>query len=103
VPTDDADNETITIGRSPGVEVEVLPYGATLQRMSVTGGDGERRDVLAGLARETERRSSTAHLGFTAGRYANRMKEGRLDITERPVPPTATICIRRRAARPSQS
>lgn len=80
MPTDDDHNETITIGRSPGVEVEVLPYGATLQRMSVTGGDGERRDVLVGVAGERELRSSTAYFGSTVGRYANRIKDGRFEI-----------------------
>ncbi|WP_032377182.1 aldose epimerase family protein [Rhodococcoides fascians] len=85
MPTDDNHNETITIGSAPGVEVEVLPYGATLQRMSVTGGDGERRDVLVGVAGEHELRSSTAYFGSTVGRFANRIRDGRLEIDGQPV------------------
>ncbi|WP_415973880.1 aldose epimerase family protein [Rhodococcus sp. 077-4] len=83
--TDEDRNEIITIGRAPGVEVDVLPYGATLQRMAVTGGDGERRDVLVGVAGEDELRSSTAYFGSTVGRYANRIEDGRLDIDGQPV------------------
>ena len=85
VPTDDDHDRTITIGRAPGVEVEVLPYGATLQRMSVTGGDGKRRDVLVGVAGESELRASTAYFGSTVGRYANRIQDGRFELDGKPV------------------
>jgi len=85
VPSDENSSQTVTIGSAPGVEVDVLTYGATLQRMSVTCGDGQRRDVLVGLAGENELRSSTAYFGSTVGRYANRIADGRLDIDGRPV------------------
>jgi aldose 1-epimerase len=76
---------TVTIGSESGIEVDVLPYGATLQRMAVTCGDGVRRDILVGVAGEAELRSSTAYFGSTVGRYANRIAHGRFDLDGRDI------------------
>lgn len=72
--------DAVTIGSAPGIEVDVLPFGATLQRMSVTGGDGRRRDVLVGVADESGLRASGDYLGSTVGRYANRIAGGRFEL-----------------------
>ncbi len=82
---DDNERRLVTIGSAPGVELDILPYGATVQRMSITDGNGQRRDVLVGVAGEVELRSSTAYFGSTVGRYANRIDKGRLTIDGRPV------------------
>lgn len=78
VKSGDNQREIITIGSAPGIELDVLPYGATVQRMSITDGNRQRRDVLVGVAGEDELRSSTAYFGSTVGRYANRIGKGRL-------------------------
>ncbi|MDQ1202180.1 aldose epimerase family protein [Rhodococcus sp. SORGH_AS_0303] len=78
--TDRTSDTAVTIGSAPGIEVEVLPYGATLLRLTVTGGDGVRRDVSVGVAGEAELRAGTDYLGATVGRYANRIAHGRFDL-----------------------
>lgn len=75
----------LTIGSEPGVVVRVLPYGATLRAMEVTGGDGVRRDVLVGAADQAGLAASTDYLGGTIGRHANRIAQGRLTIDGRDV------------------
>jgi aldose 1-epimerase len=77
--------DVVNIGSARGIEVDVLPYGATMQRLEVTGGDGVRRDILVGVAGENELRSSSAYFGSTIGRYANRIAEGRFDLDGRKI------------------
>lgn len=70
--------DVVVIGHSPGPELHVLPVGATVQRLLVTGGDGVRRDVVLGLADGDAVRASTDYVGSIVGRYANRIAHGRL-------------------------
>lgn len=63
------------------LEVHVGAWGATLQRMLVTGKDGRRRDVLLGLEHPedyagVEYAATGAYLGALVGRYANRIAGG---------------------------
>lgn len=67
----------VVIGHAPGPELHVLPVGATVQRLLVTGGDGVRRDVVLGLADGDAVRASTDYVGSIVGRYANRIAHGR--------------------------
>ncbi len=73
-------SDTVTFGSAPGIEAEVLPFGATLLRVTVTGGDGVRRDVSVGVGGEAELRAGTDYLGATVGRYANRIAHGRFEL-----------------------
>src|ERR1700709_2395951 len=70
----------ITIGADDGLQVQVLALGATLQTVHVVGGDGERRNVALGHATAEEYVASTAYLGATVGRYANRIVGGRFEL-----------------------
>jgi aldose 1-epimerase len=78
----------VVVGRAPGPELHLLPVGATIQRLVVTGGDGVRRDVALGLADGDAVRASTDYIGSVVGRYANRIAHGRwsLDGADHPVP-----------------
>lgn len=74
-----------TIGTEPGPVLEVLDLGATVHRLSVTGGDGVRRNVVLGHATPEEYLDSVDYIGGTIGRYANRIKSGRFSLDGRVV------------------
>jgi galactose mutarotase-like enzyme len=75
----------LTIGSPPGPVVEVLTLGASVHRLEVPGADGTRRNVVLGHATAAERLASTAYLGGTIGRYANRIARGRFPLDGREV------------------
>ena len=75
-----APDQAIVLGTAPGPVVEVLPLGATVHRLEVTGGDGVRRNVVLGHATVEERLSGRDYLGATVGRYANRIVGGRFEL-----------------------
>jgi aldose 1-epimerase len=70
----------LTIGRAPGIQLQVLDLGATLHRLDVTGGDGVRRNIVLGHPTAEEYLDSTFYLGGTIGRYANRIAAGRFEL-----------------------
>ncbi|PUA80206.1 galactose-1-epimerase [Nocardioides currus] len=82
---DGRDVPVLTIGSAPGPVVEVLALGATVHRLEVTGGDGQRRHVVLGHADVAERLASTDYVGGTIGRYANRIAGGRFVLDGREV------------------
>jgi galactose mutarotase-like enzyme len=69
----------IVLGRPPGPVLTLLDLGATVQGLEVECGDGRRRDVVLGQAIE-DRLASSAYLGSTVGRYANRIARGRFEL-----------------------
>src|SRR4029079_6674566 len=50
---------------------------ATLHRLEVTGGDGQRHDVMLGHPDLSTYLASRYYLGAVIGRYANRIRAGR--------------------------
>jgi aldose 1-epimerase len=58
----------------------LLDLGATVHSLEVTGGDGTRRNVVLGHPTAQDYLDSTAYLGATVGRYANRIASGRFRI-----------------------
>lgn len=74
------ESRVLTIGSEPGPVVEVLTLGATVHRMVVGCGDGERRNVVLGHPDLAERRASGDYIGGTIGRYANRIAGGRFTL-----------------------
>lgn len=75
----------LTIGRRPGVELTVLTLGATAHTLVAPCGDGVRRNVVLGHRDVADRLASTAYLGGTIGRYANRIAAGRFELDGRAV------------------
>ena len=75
----------LTIGSPPGPVVEVLTLGAAVHRLEVPGADGARRNVVLGHATAADRLGSTAYIGGTIGRYANRIARGRFPLDGREV------------------
>ena len=75
----------LTLGSEPGPVLEVLALGASVHALTVTGGDGVRRNVALGHRSVEERLAGTDYLGSTVGRYANRIAGGRFDLDGRPV------------------
>lgn len=82
---DGRDVHLLTIGAEPGPVVEVLTLGATVHRLVVTCGDGERRNVVLGHPDVEERLASGDYIGGTIGRYANRIAGGRFSLDGRDV------------------
>lgn len=82
---DGRDVRLLTIGSEPGPVVEVLTLGATVHRLVVAGGDGERRNVVLGHPDVEERLASGDYVGGTIGRYANRIAAGRFTLDGREV------------------
>ncbi len=77
---DGRDVRLLTIGAEPGPVVEVLALGATVHRLVVACGDGERRNVVLGHPDVEERLASGDYIGGTIGRYANRIAGGRFSL-----------------------
>jgi aldose 1-epimerase len=77
---DGRDVHLLTIGAEPGPVVEVLTLGASVHRVLVACGDGERRNVVLGHPDVAERLASSDYLGGTIGRYANRIAAGRFPL-----------------------
>ncbi len=75
--------QRLTLGSAPGPVLEVLDLGATVHRLWVTCGDGVRRNVVLGHATAAEYLDSTAYIGGTIGRYANRIRSGRFPLDGR--------------------
>src|SRR4051812_20457289 len=75
----------LILGRPPGPVLHLLDLGATVHRLEVTGGDGLRRNVTLNHGTPGEYLDSTAYLGATVGRYANRIAGGRFALDGRAV------------------
>src|SRR3954454_20056544 len=72
--------DRLVLGESPGPVVELVTLGATVHRLEVTGGDGERRNIVLGHDTVADRLASSDYLGGTIGRYANRIAHGRFEL-----------------------
>ncbi|HWU22405.1 MAG TPA: aldose epimerase family protein [Nocardioides sp.] len=70
----------IVLGRAPRPVLTLLTLGATVERLEITGGDGERRNVALGLPAPEHYLAGTDYLGGTIGRYANRIRDGRFTL-----------------------
>ena len=75
----------LKLGAPPGPVLHLLDLGATIHRLEITGGDGQRRNVVLNLAAPADYLASSAYLGSTVGRYANRIAAGRLTLAGMPV------------------
>lgn len=62
------------------LSIDVLEFGATIQRLHVRDRGGIRRNVVLGHATVADYRASTAYFGGIIGRYANRIAGARLRL-----------------------
>jgi galactose mutarotase-like enzyme len=72
----------LVLGEEPGPVLHVLDLGATVHRLEVTGGDGQRRNVVLGHVSPQDYLASTDYFGGTIGRYANRIAAGRFRLDD---------------------
>lgn len=63
----------LVLGARPGPVLELLELGASVHRLDVTPPGGSGRNVVLGHPGVADRLASTAYLGATVGRYANRI------------------------------
>jgi aldose 1-epimerase len=63
-----------------GIAVDILDYGATIQRLEVPDRAGATRNVVLGQADVAAYRRSSAFFGCAIGRYANRIAGGRFTL-----------------------
>ncbi|GAA1940059.1 aldose 1-epimerase [Marmoricola bigeumensis] len=75
----------LVVGAAPGPVVEVLTLGAALHTLTVTCGDGVRRNVALGHRSVEDRLASPAYVGATVGRYANRIAGASFELDGREV------------------
>lgn len=69
----------VTIRNNSGVEAKILSWGAVLRDFRVPWKGREQRVVL-GLNRLEDYIAHSPHLGAIAGRFANRIRDGRFSI-----------------------
>lgn len=72
--------QAISIGASDTLQVELLTLGATIGRLEVTCGDGQRRNVVTGHASPGERWAARVYMGTSMGRFVNRIAGGRFTV-----------------------
>lgn len=67
--------EKYTLAGAGGLTVDILTYGATLQRITFHG-----QDMILGYEKLEQYVNDPAYLGATVGRYANRIAGGRFTL-----------------------
>lgn len=80
--------EAVQLTSAAGISVRILSLGATVQSVLVPDSAGRIADVVLGFATTDACLESSAYMGVTVGRVANRIAGGRfeLDGTEHRVP-----------------
>ncbi|KRF21834.1 hypothetical protein ASG95_20610 [Phycicoccus sp. Soil803] len=70
-----------TLDTAEGLELTVLDFGATVQRLRMRGCDGQLADVALGFAElDSYLSSDNPYLGGIVGRFANRIAHGRFTL-----------------------
>ncbi|CAO4378004.1 unnamed protein product [Caenorhabditis nigoni] len=68
----------IEIANKQGLSATLLPFGATLAKLTFPDKDGKNQDLVLGFNTIDEFESDTQSLGKTVGRVANRIKNSQL-------------------------
>ena len=82
---------SFTIKNESGAEIELLNYGATLNKISVPDRNGDFADVLVGFDTMEGQLSCTDSQGRTVGRVANRISGNGITIDGKNYPITKNI------------
>lgn len=72
--------EAWTLYGSGGLEVEVIPYGATITRVLAPDRSGRRKDVVLGFNDLDSYLKGSAYFGAIVGRVAGRITGGRFNL-----------------------
>jgi aldose 1-epimerase len=71
--------EAVTLEAGP-LRARLITYGARLTELWVPGRDGTPADIVLGHDTLEQYRATKTYFGATAGRYANRIREGRFRL-----------------------
>lgn len=69
-----------TLQNKSGMEANIINYGATLTHLKVPDKDGNTEDIILGYDNLEGYKNDSVYLGVTAGRYANRIANGRFTL-----------------------
>lgn len=69
-----------TLTNANGMRVTILPFGATIQSITVPDRHGEMANVVLGFGDPARYREEHPYLGAVVGRYANRIAGGRFTL-----------------------
>ncbi|MDJ0275417.1 aldose epimerase family protein [Sphingomonas sp. 2R-10] len=69
--------------RAGALSARILPFGATLQSLSMPDRDGHVADIVLGFDDVQSYRDRPSWFGVTVGRYANRIARGRFSLDGR--------------------
>ncbi|WP_233080515.1 aldose epimerase family protein [Rheinheimera soli] len=72
---DDIDDSVIRLGGNKGLEVELLPLGATIRSIRLFG-----QELTLNYPQAADYQTDEFYLGATAGRVANRIAKGRFEL-----------------------
>uniref|UniRef100_A0A8R1DWZ1 Galactose mutarotase n=1 Tax=Caenorhabditis japonica TaxID=281687 RepID=A0A8R1DWZ1_CAEJA len=70
--------EFIEIANKQGLTATLLPFGATLAKLTFPDKNGKNQDLVLGFDTIDEFKKDTASLGKTVGRVANRIRDAKL-------------------------
>ncbi|MEL7187672.1 MAG: galactose-1-epimerase, partial [Pseudomonadota bacterium] len=73
--------QTLTIGNDDGFEVTIVALGAAIASLRVPMGNNQREAVL-GYPSLAGYQDDTFYMGATVGRYANRIANATVEITD---------------------
>ncbi|MGI9458201.1 MAG: aldose epimerase family protein [Aeoliella sp.] len=77
---DGAAAELHTLRNTNGLEVSVVPYGATIQKIMSPDRNGEFSDIVLGFDSIEGYIGSDAYIGSVVGRYGNRIANGKFSL-----------------------
>lgn len=73
--------EAVELSNASGVSARIITLGAAIQALSVPDRHGKSEDVVLGYATAAEYVAKPQYFGATVGRYANRIAQGRFELS----------------------
>lgn len=69
-----------TLDNGAGMQLKVLNYGCIIRSWRLSGGSGERVDIVLGFDTLRDYEHDSAYMGALVGRFANRIAHGRFEL-----------------------
>lgn len=76
----DREVEAAVLSSKAGITVRIIAYGAAIQSLEVPDRDGRTADIVLSYPDMTGFLAQPRYFGVTAGRYANRIAQGRFSL-----------------------